>query len=142
MEFFKPSYVAPVVVWLSHEDCPESGGVFETAGGYVGKYRWQRSEGKVFVPPSSMTPETIRDSWTQITDMSRSTCPNSFQGLFFPQLMGSCSSHFVSEHTLTLVNTLKGNSEESEATEMREVVTNDVIHGYSIDDAILYALSG
>lgn len=82
MEYFKPSYVAPVVVWLSHETCPENGGVFETAGGYVGKYRWQRSNGKVFSPPNSITPESVRDFWPQITDMNASTFPNSFQGMF------------------------------------------------------------
>ena len=29
--------MSPVVAWLCHEECPESGGVFEAAGGWVGK---------------------------------------------------------------------------------------------------------
>jgi 3-hydroxyacyl-CoA dehydrogenase/3a,7a,12a-trihydroxy-5b-cholest-24-enoyl-CoA hydratase len=120
MEYFKPSYVAPVVVWLSHESCPESGGVFETAGGYAGKYHWQRSLGKLFSPPNTITPESVRDFWPQITDMSRSTSPNSFQ-----------------EHTLSLVNALKANIDNNEVTND----SNEVSDKYTVDDTILYALS-
>lgn len=36
-EELRPEYVAPVVVWLCHDSCPENGGIFETAGGWVGK---------------------------------------------------------------------------------------------------------
>ena len=145
MEFFKPSYVSPVVVWLSHESCPENGGVFETAGGYVGKYRWQRSAGKVFSPPNSITPESVRDFWPQITDMSRTNSPNSFQGMSLSNMPSIVTYQWFvtininSEHTLTLVNTLKANMENKE--EIQES-SNEVIVQYSVDDAILYALSG
>lgn len=37
LEKLKPNCVSPVVAWLCHENCPESGGVFEAAGGWIGK---------------------------------------------------------------------------------------------------------
>lgn len=33
----KPEYVAPLVAWLCHEDCEDTGGLFEAAGGWYGK---------------------------------------------------------------------------------------------------------
>lgn len=37
IDALKPSFVAPMVVWLCHENCPESGGVFEAAAGWYGR---------------------------------------------------------------------------------------------------------
>ncbi len=37
VDAMKPQYVAPVVLWLCHEDCKDSGGVVECGGGYVAK---------------------------------------------------------------------------------------------------------
>ncbi|MPC89753.1 Peroxisomal multifunctional enzyme type 2 [Portunus trituberculatus] len=34
---FKPELVAPLVLWLCHEDCEDTGGLFLTAGGWYGK---------------------------------------------------------------------------------------------------------
>jgi estradiol 17-beta-dehydrogenase, putative len=79
-ETLKPAFVAPLVTWLCHEDCPDSGGIFETAGGWVGKYTWRRSAGKAFLPPESLTPEDIRDNWSQITKMDVATYPTSIHG--------------------------------------------------------------
>ncbi|XP_054160689.1 peroxisomal multifunctional enzyme type 2-like [Oppia nitens] len=125
MEYFKPSYVAPLVAWLSHEDCPETGGLFETAGGFVGKYQWMRSDGKIFTPPDTISIEAIRDNWQQITDMNRFTSPNNFQ-----------------EHTLTLVNSIKDKNDKKDEIDFSDNVSNhSTLHNYTIDDTILYALS-
>jgi (3R)-3-hydroxyacyl-CoA dehydrogenase / 3a,7a,12a-trihydroxy-5b-cholest-24-enoyl-CoA hydratase / enoyl-CoA hydratase 2 len=80
-ELLKPVYIAPVVTWLCHQDCSDNGGVFEAAGGFVGKYRWQRSLGQAFIPPETLTPEAVRDSWNQITNMENATFPTSMQGI-------------------------------------------------------------
>lgn len=37
MEGLRPDLVAPVVLWLCHEECPDSGSVIEAAAGWVGK---------------------------------------------------------------------------------------------------------
>lgn len=40
----KPSLVAPLVGYLSHDSCTENGSVFEIGGGFCAKLRWQRTE--------------------------------------------------------------------------------------------------
>ena len=45
VELFSPNYVAPVVGFLTSEDCPETGATVEAAAGWVGRYRWQRTFG-------------------------------------------------------------------------------------------------
>ena len=39
----KIEYVIPLVAYLCHESCEETGSVFEVAAGYCAKLRWQRS---------------------------------------------------------------------------------------------------
>jgi len=66
-----PAYVAPLVAWLCHEKCLETGGVFEAAGQWYGKYRLQRSHGK-FLPGlrdnDNECVERIADSWDKISE--------------------------------------------------------------------------
>ena len=40
LETLKPELIAPVVAWLSHEDCPDNGSVIESAGGWAGKCKY------------------------------------------------------------------------------------------------------
>ena len=37
LESLKPEYVAPLVLYLSHDSCEESGSLFEVGGGWIGK---------------------------------------------------------------------------------------------------------
>ena len=76
-EQLKPKYIAPVVAYLCHESCEENGGIFEAAGGWVGKYRWSRAQGKAFIPPDNLTIESVKANWSQITDMQNSSMPAS-----------------------------------------------------------------
>lgn len=39
-EALKPEYVAPLVLFLSHESCPVNGGLVDVGAGYVGVNRW------------------------------------------------------------------------------------------------------
>lgn len=40
----KPALVAPLVAYLCHDTCEETGSVFEIGGGFCAKLRWQRTE--------------------------------------------------------------------------------------------------
>jgi len=40
IEALKPEYVAPFVAWLMHEECPDSGNLYEVGAGYIAKQRW------------------------------------------------------------------------------------------------------
>ena len=37
IEALKPDYVAPFVAWLMHEECPDSGNLYEVGAGYIAK---------------------------------------------------------------------------------------------------------
>uniref|UniRef100_A0AAQ5ZPV4 Hydroxysteroid (17-beta) dehydrogenase 4 n=1 Tax=Amphiprion ocellaris TaxID=80972 RepID=A0AAQ5ZPV4_AMPOC len=72
----KPEYVAPLVLWLCHEQCQENGGLFEVGAGWIGKLRWERSQGQIVRKKNkSMTPEAVRDQWDKICDFTDATKP-------------------------------------------------------------------
>lgn len=71
-----------MVGYLCHESCQANGEVIEAAGGYFGRYQWQRSKGKIFIDTDRITIEDILNNWSQITDMSNgSTNPTGMEGL-------------------------------------------------------------
>jgi 3-hydroxyacyl-CoA dehydrogenase/3a,7a,12a-trihydroxy-5b-cholest-24-enoyl-CoA hydratase len=71
----KPEYVSPLVAWLCHESCDETGGLFEVGGGFVGKLRWERSEGATFPLGRPLTIEQVQKGWTKITGFEKATHP-------------------------------------------------------------------
>ncbi|XP_031161238.1 peroxisomal multifunctional enzyme type 2 isoform X2 [Sander lucioperca] len=76
----KPEYVAPMVLWLCHEQCQESGALFEVGAGWIGKLRWERSQGCIVRQKNQpMTPEAVRDQWDKICDFTDATKPTSIQ---------------------------------------------------------------
>lgn len=61
LKVLKPEYVAPLVLYLCHEDTQENGSLFEVGGGWIGKVRWQKSSGSLVKPADrEMTPEDVR----------------------------------------------------------------------------------
>jgi 3-hydroxyacyl-CoA dehydrogenase/3a,7a,12a-trihydroxy-5b-cholest-24-enoyl-CoA hydratase len=99
VEALKPEFIAPLVLYLCHESCEESHGLFEVCAGWVAKVRWQRSEGvmlrdaKVDISPESgqsmaecvfciSSPIAVRDNWSTICDFGRNNAYcNSLQGM-------------------------------------------------------------
>jgi 3-hydroxyacyl-CoA dehydrogenase/3a,7a,12a-trihydroxy-5b-cholest-24-enoyl-CoA hydratase len=71
----KPEYVSPLVAWLVHESCEETGGLFEVGGGLFTKLRWERTEGRLFKLGREIKPEQVQKSWGVITDFAKSTHP-------------------------------------------------------------------
>jgi 3-hydroxyacyl-CoA dehydrogenase/3a,7a,12a-trihydroxy-5b-cholest-24-enoyl-CoA hydratase len=69
-----PDHIAPVVAWLCHEDCTDNGLVIEAAGGWAGRYRWERGLGCVLLDAAEGAPtvhlEGVRDRWAGVVDMS------------------------------------------------------------------------
>lgn len=75
----KPELVAPLVAWLCHEECTDNGGLFEAAGGWFGKYRFERSQGAVCRGGlhELVTPEAVRERWEDITSFEGALHPTS-----------------------------------------------------------------
>lgn len=80
-----PDWVPPLFAVLAHSDnTSETGGIFEVAGGYMAKLRWERAEGLLLKPDESYTPGAILKQWNKVVDFSRPqhpTGPNDFLGL-------------------------------------------------------------
>lgn len=88
----KPDYVAPVVAYLSHESCEESGSWFELGAGWVGKLRYQRSKGGFFNVGKGFTPENVRDNFAEICRFGAdSQFPETSQDAF-ESIMGNLRS--------------------------------------------------
>ncbi|XP_053182029.1 peroxisomal multifunctional enzyme type 2 [Scomber japonicus] len=80
VESLKPEYVAPMVLWLCHEQCQENGGLFEVGAGWIGKLRWERSQGRIVREKNQpMSPEAVREQWDKICDFTDATKPSSVQ---------------------------------------------------------------
>jgi 3-hydroxyacyl-CoA dehydrogenase/3a,7a,12a-trihydroxy-5b-cholest-24-enoyl-CoA hydratase len=71
----KPEFVSPLVGWLCHEDCKETGGLFEVGAGYIGKLRWQRTKGHSFKVGRAFGPDDVAKQWSKITDFNQVEYP-------------------------------------------------------------------
>lgn len=69
-----PAYVVPLIAFLSHESCSETGSLFEAGAGYFAKLRWQRTIGKSY-NYDQITPENIAKDWAEITDFTHTDNP-------------------------------------------------------------------
>lgn len=122
----KPEYVSPLVGWLCHEDCKETGGLFEVGAGYIGKLRWERSKGHSFKGGRRLTPEDVAAKWERIADFQDAEHPSSVIESMAP-LLGNLSG-----------KSLGGN----EYIDLDEAVKSEATFESSYDerDLALYAL--
>ncbi|KAK4883830.1 hypothetical protein RN001_000101 [Aquatica leii] len=119
----KPELIAPVVAYLCHDSCEESGAIIETAAGWAGKIQVFRSNGTLLRQKitDGVSIENVRDSWPEIINMKGS------QG---------CDS--IREATGTLMESLEflKNGSEQALSMSRE----GDIFTFASKDLILYAL--
>ena len=65
----KPEYVAPLVLYLCHESCTKSSGLFECGGGWAAELRRERAVGGLFMGPDSpVSMENVAGAFGKITD--------------------------------------------------------------------------
>src|SRR5262249_42546240 len=75
IDALRPEYVSPLLAWLCHESCEETGSLFEGGGGFFAKLRWERAEGKTFRRGRAITPENVKSSFGAITSFAKTTSP-------------------------------------------------------------------
>ncbi|XP_063700059.1 peroxisomal multifunctional enzyme type 2 [Culicoides brevitarsis] len=69
----KPKLIAPVVVYLCHEECDDNGSIIESAAGWATKLHIVRGKGSFLRTSieSDVSPEYVRDAWSKVTDMTQ-----------------------------------------------------------------------
>lgn len=73
-EALKPELVSPLVVYLGSPACEDSSGLYEVGGGWVGRTRWEQSQGACF-NPQGFSVEELAAQWGAINDFSGATHP-------------------------------------------------------------------
>ena len=94
IDALKPEFVSPLVAYLCHESNEDTGGLYEVGGGFVGKLRFERTEGKSYKIARPLTPEMVKAEWSAITDFSKATHPADITASMQPILnnLGSAKS--------------------------------------------------
>ena len=79
LEMMSPLKVVPLTLYLAHEECDETGSVFETAGGWIGKVQVQSATGAVM---ETDTMECVRDKWDDICNLDNPVAIDNVQARF------------------------------------------------------------
>ena len=69
--------VSPLICWLVHDRCEESGSSFEVDRSRFAKLRWESREGKSFALVPPVTPEQLQKNWVSNADLDPPEHPNS-----------------------------------------------------------------
>lgn len=125
----KPELIAPIVLWLCHENCQENGAIIESALGWAGKCHLVRSNGVILRKnlDESVTPEAVRDQWSQVTDMS-----------------GAKRFESIAEATgelMGVIDTLSNAPQQQDDDDDKINKYYTLKSTYNFKDTILYALS-
>jgi 3-hydroxyacyl-CoA dehydrogenase/3a,7a,12a-trihydroxy-5b-cholest-24-enoyl-CoA hydratase len=72
---FLPEFVSPLVAWLCHPSCDETGGLFEVGGGRIARARIERTRGVDFGRDAPMPLDAIREALPRISDFTDAVHP-------------------------------------------------------------------
>ena len=84
VDALKPELVSPLVAWLCHDSCTETGSLFEVGGGVVSKLRWERTKGAAFKLGQKLTPEAVQDKFPQIVSFEGAGHPSDLNDSLAP----------------------------------------------------------
>ncbi|XP_035737736.1 peroxisomal multifunctional enzyme type 2-like [Vespa mandarinia] len=118
----KPELIAPIVFWLCHEKCNETGSVIESAIGWVRKCDIVRSPGCVLRTNLNdiVTPESVQKNWSDIVDMTSAKYAANIEQIV--------------EDQMNIIDNLKN------GVSNKKIDDNVLYTNYDSRDSILYAL--
>lgn len=119
IDALKAEYVSPLVAYLCHESCTETGSLFEVGGGFFGKLRFERTEGKLFKLGRTISPEQLQKHWPVITDFSQSTHPTDITSSMQP-ILGNLQSQSLGGNDLIDVDLALGYEFQEQKTSYDE----------------------
>ena len=136
LDSLKPEYIAPFVVYLCHESCPETGGVFQMAGGWAAQIRWQEAAGAVLFGKGGQVPtaEMVRDNWSKVTDWSGPVKAKNQGGGEMAAVLGRLEEAKAASMLVANEKTLSINEK------VRQLKVPESHFTYGFKDVILYAL--
>ncbi|ODQ51551.1 peroxisomal hydratase-dehydrogenase-epimerase [Saitoella complicata NRRL Y-17804] len=85
----KPDWIVPLVAYLVHDSCSESGQVFEGGAGFLSKLRWERASGALLKTDETLTPSAVLAKWDQVTDFKNPTYPDSITDIDYVGMLES-----------------------------------------------------
>ncbi|XP_019372559.1 PREDICTED: peroxisomal multifunctional enzyme type 2 isoform X1 [Gavialis gangeticus] len=142
LDAFKPEYVSPLVLWLCHESCQENGSLFEVGAGWIGKLRWERTQGAIVREKTlPMTPEAVQDKWGKICDFDNASKPRTIQESV--SLLNDVLSQIESEEGVSMNSTSSTGSVASPSIDHTKCVGYKMppsVYKYTHLEPILYAL--
>jgi len=127
IDALKPEYVTPLVAYLCHESNEETGALFEVGGGFMGKLRWERAEGKLFKLGREITPDQVKKAFPEIVGFEKSTHPADVTSSMQP-ILGNLNSKSQGGNELIDVDAALGHTFETQTS------------AYDERDLALYAL--
>ncbi|XP_077299501.1 peroxisomal multifunctional enzyme type 2-like isoform X1 [Arctopsyche grandis] len=77
----RPELIAPVVAYLCHESCEDTGAIIDSAVGWAAKVHMVRGEGSHLRNSiaEDVTIENVRDNWSKVVDMNNAKRVNSIE---------------------------------------------------------------
>ncbi|KND87886.1 Peroxisomal hydratase-dehydrogenase-epimerase [Tolypocladium ophioglossoides CBS 100239] len=77
VQAFKPDYIAPLVLALCSDKCPDpTGRLYEVGSGWCGRTRWQRAGGHGFPVDVPLVPEEVVKHWKDIVSFDDGRADN------------------------------------------------------------------
>jgi len=130
-----PDHIAPVVAWMCHQDCTDSGKIVEALAGWAAAYRWQRSQGVVLSSnEKAASIEKVRDSWAKLLDFEGGDYPSSHQEATMDVMMRLNQARSEPEKKNESAN------ESSKSHPAVGFVSKPFDYNYNFKDVILYNL--